>query len=166
MTLTHFKTKNMVDLSYTAQGNFDQNGRANITVCIPAEHSQGAYTTELFNLSKQTPSGILNVIFCHFKDQKNIQIHFDAFDYQMNFDLKNLNVYPKAVAIDAQNADALFIFFHCAVFEASDRDDYFAQIERIYADIKTNGNQTGPGIINTHQQGGEPRRVGMSLVIR
>ena len=158
----------MTDVTYTAQGTFNSSRQASINVCIPTEPSAGNYTTELYNLSKTTSSGIINVIFCHFHNQNPAPIQHDSFDYRMNFDLDKWNSYPNAVAFDETQNEALFIFFHNNDFSSSDRDAYFAAIETIYNDVKSHGNQSGDGILSAKINAtySVPRKVGLSLVTK
>ena len=157
----------MPDSTYTAQGTFNSSRQANINVCIPVEPRPGTYRTELYNLSKNTASGIINVIFCHFSDGSTDAMQHDRFDFNLNFDLDNLKNHPRAESFDEHNSDALFIFFHNDTFDSSDRDSYFSEIENIYDEIKNHGNQSQDGIANAvNAASSVPRKVGMSLVIK
>ena len=158
----------MPDVTYTAQGTFNSSRQASINVCIPSEPSAGNYTTELYNLSKPTSSGVISVIFCHFHNQNPAPIQHDSFDYRMNFNLDKLNSYPNAAAFDETQNEALFIFLHNNDFNSSDRDDYFASIETIYNDVKNHGNQSRDGILSsrTNATDAQPRKVGLSLVTK
>ena len=158
----------MPDVTYTAQGTFNSSRQASINVCIPTEPSSGNYTTELYNLSKTTSSGVINVVFCHFHNQNPTPIQHNSFDYRINFDLDKLNSYPNAVAFDETQNEALFIFLHNNDFTSSDRDDYFAAIETIYNEVKNHGNQSRDGILSsrTNATDAQPRKVGLSLVTK
>ena len=158
----------MPDVTYTAQGTFNSSRQASINVCIPTEPSSGNYTTELYNLSKTTSSGVINVVFCHFHNQNPTPIQHNSFDYRMNFNLDKLNSHPNAVAFDETQNEALFIFLHNNDFTSSDRDDYFAAIETIYNEVKNHGNQSRDGILSsrTNATDAQPRKVGLSLVTK
>ncbi len=155
----------MSDLTYTAQGTFDNKRKATINVCIPPKTLLGTYRTEIYNLSKITSNGSVNVIFCHFSDGTSIAMQHDRFDYRLNFNLDPLIKYDEAVDFDATNEDALFLFFHNDNFELSDRDYYFKNCEVIIEDIKNNGNQSRDGVTK-HATAGNPRKVGMSLITK
>ncbi|WP_432673139.1 hypothetical protein [Flavobacterium sp. SM2513] len=157
----------MANLTYTAQGTFNASRRASINVCIPAEPRPGDYPTEMYNLSKNTSNGVINVIFCHFSDGSSTAMHHSSFDFRLNFDLNKLNIHSGAVPFDENNPEALFIFFHNGNFNASDRSSYFSEIESIYDEVKNNGNQSQDGIANTvNAAHSNPRKVGMSLVVK
>jgi hypothetical protein len=158
----------MIDSTYTAKGHFDQNGLANISVCIPAERSSGEYTTELFNLSKKTATGVINVIFCHFRNQSPHALQHTGFDYPMTFNADKLSSGSSAVSFDATKTECLFIFFHNQDFDSADRDLYFSEIENIYDVVKNQGNQSQDGLVNltTSATQLDPRKVGMSLVTK
>lgn len=157
----------MSNLTYTAQGNFNNLRKANLTVCIPAEIATGSYRTEMYNMSKNTSTGPINVIFCHFENRINTPIDHNSFDYRLNIDIDKLKSYPNAVAFDENNSDCLFIFFHNSDFESSDRAAFFTQIETIYDDVKNHGNQSQDGLNYTvNATNRTPRRVGMSLVVK
>lgn len=158
----------MADLAYTAEGTFDQNGQASINVCIPAETIVGEYYTAVYNLSKKTSVGVINVIFCHFSNHSQEPLNHDGFDYLLNLDLKKLENGQQAVSFDENNPDALFIFFHNDVFNSSDRDLYFNQIEDIYNEVKIYGSKSLAGIDNPTLNATDcnPRRIGMSLIIK
>lgn len=158
----------MTDLTYTAQGTFDDARKVTLNVCIPAPNSEEMYQTELYNLSKTTSSGTINAVFCHFSNVSELPIRHDKFDYRIEFNLDNLKKHPRSTAFDEKNSDALFIFFHNIKFELSDREAYFAQIEDIYENVKNNGNQSQDGInpLTSNAVLTHPRKVGMSLVIK
>ena len=158
----------MPDLTYTAQGTFNSARLASINVCIPSEPSPGVYTTEVYNLSKNTSSGVFNVLFCHFRNRQAAALQHSSFDYRMNFDINKIKTHPGTVAFDATKNDSLFIFFHNDDFSSADRDLYFAQIETIYNEVKNHGNQSQDGLnyATVSASCRVPRKVGMSLVIR
>jgi len=158
----------MIDSSYTAQGHFDQNGQAVINVCIPDERSSREYTTELFNLSKNTATGVINVVFCHFRNQSPHALQHNSFDYEMRFAADKLQSAPYAVSFDSIKEESLFIFFHNNDFNSADRDLYFSEIENIYDVVKKRGNQSQDGLFNltTHATQNDPRKVGMSLITK
>ena len=157
----------MPNSTYTAQGIFNTSRQASVNICIPAEPRPGNYATEIYNLSKNTPNGVINVIFCHFSDGSKNEMQHNSFDFRLNFDLNNINSYPGAAAFDVTKSDALFIFFHNNRFNSDDRDNYFSEIENIYDDVKNHGNQSQAGIPNqTDATDRTPRRVGMSLVVK
>lgn len=156
----------MPDITYTAQGNYDQNRNAEVTVCIPPEPKPGIYKTEMYNLSKKTSTGSINAIFCYFSNGSQNALHWNIFDYRMDFNLDTLKPYAGAVDFNETKDDALFIFFHNDKFEQSDRDFYFSQIEAIYNDIKQNGNQSQDAFLSTNETLTVPRKVGLSLVVK
>jgi hypothetical protein len=155
----------MADLTYTVQGTFNRDGKAVINVCIPAEPQRSAYRTEIYNLSKITSSGSINVIFCHFSDGRSVAIQHDTFDYRLNLDVYDLKNHPGATDFDENNEDAVFIFFHNEKFEQSDREIYFKNIEEIYQTLINDGNQSQDGS-KTNAVLNNPRKVGMSLVTK
>ncbi len=158
----------MPNLTYTAQGNYTNTRQVSINVCIPVEPSSGEYIIDLYNLSKSTSGGVINVVFCHYRNPRTSPIQHNSFDYRMNFDIDKLNSHPSSVDFDETQNDALFIFFHNNDFNSSDRDLYFAEIENIYTYVKNHGNQSQDGILNfkTNATYSEPRKVGLSLVIK
>lgn len=158
----------MSDITYTAQGTFDRNAKANILVCIPAESPADRYKTQLYNLSKISSSGTINAIFCHFSNKENIALNHDSFDYRMNFDIKEIQNHSGAVDFNEFSDDALFLFFHNDEFKFSDRQHYYDRLEEIYNDVKHNGNQSQEGLsaLTGNEALNNPRRIGMSLVTR
>ena len=158
----------MPDLTYTAQGTFTSGRLASINVCIPSEPSPGVYTAELYNLSKNTSNGVINAIFCHFRNQKPDALQHSSFDYRMNFDINKLKTHPSTAEFDNTKNDSLFLFFHNDDFNSADRDLYFNQIEAIYDEVKNHGNQSKDGLnyAAVSANARVPRKVGMSLVIR
>ena len=96
----------MTDLTYTAQGTFDAARQANVNVCIPAENPKNPYQTEMYNLSKRTGTGTINVIFCHFSNGTDAPIKHDKFDYRINFNIDSLKSHPDSTAFDEKNQDA------------------------------------------------------------
>lgn len=156
----------MSDLTYTAQGTFDRNRNAIINVCIPPEPKPGTYITDIYNLSKITSFGSINAIFCYFSDGTENAMQWNSFEYKMNFSLDRLKNHPGAVDFDENKDDALFIFFHNNIFNKSDRDGYFEIIEEIYNDVKHNGNQNQETVSTTNETFTNPRKVGMSLILK
>lgn len=156
----------MSDITYTAQGTFNSKRNAQINVCIPPEPASGKYKTEMYNLSKITSSGSINAIFCHFSNGNSEEMHHDSFDFKLNFEIGNLKHHPGAVDFDEFKEDALFIFFHNEEFEKIDRDMYFNNIEEKYNDVKHNGNQNQNGVISTTAALTNPRKVGLSLILK
>ena len=157
----------MPKITYTAQGTFDRNRMASINVCIPAEPSSGAYVIEMYNLSKNTSNGIINVIFCHFSDGSTEALQHESYDFRLNFDLDKLKTYSGSVPFDENNSEALFLFFHDTDFNVNDRNTYFSKIENIYNQVKNQGNQSQDEIANkTNNSLSSPRKVGMSLVTK
>jgi len=158
----------MPDSTYTAQGTFDSTRQVSINICIPSELSLGVYETKLYNMSKNTSNGVINVIFCHFQNQSTAALQHSRFDYRMNFDLNKLHPYPKAVAFDESKNDALFIFFHNEELIETDKDLYFAEIENIYDEVKNYGNQSRDGLnyVAKSSNARAPRKTGLSLIIK
>lgn len=158
----------MTDLTYTAQGTFNEVRQTNINVCIPAQNSKNPYQTELYNLSKRTNNGTINAVFCHFNNGSETPLNHDKFDYRIDFNVDTLKSHPNSGTFDEKNQDALFIFFHNEAFNFSDRELYFSQIETIYENVKNNGNQSqdgfSPAIVNATVT--NPRKVGMSLITK
>ena len=158
----------MSDITYTAQGNFDRNGKTRINVCIPAEPKANAYLKEMYNMSKITPNGSINAIFCHFSDRSSVAMQHNSFDYRLNLDIYDLKNHPGAVDFDEFKDDALFIFFHNDKFDLSDRTSYFKNIEEFYDIVKNGGNQSHDGLqdLTNYASLNNPRKIGMSLVTR
>lgn len=157
----------MPNSTYTAQGNYTSDRQANINVCIPAEPSQGRYSKEMYNLSKNTSNGVIDVIFCHFSDGSTTPMQHSGFDYIINFDLNKLKQHPGSVPFNVNNPNALFIFFHNNDFNSVDRDSYFSDIENIYDLVTQHGNQSQDGMTySTNAALNNPRKVGMSLVVK
>ena len=156
----------MPDVTYTAQGTFNREGKAIINVCIPAESKPHLYVTEICNLSKITRNGRINAIFCYFNNNSTVPIQHDSFDYRIFIDTYAMKSFPGAVDFDESGDDALFIFFHNDEVEKSDRDYYFRELETIYDLVKNNGNQSQAETqtSSTTATLSNPRRVGLSLV--
>lgn len=155
----------MSDLTYTAKGTFDQNGKVIINVCIPTETHSGKYQKEIYNMSKITSNGSINAIFCHFSDGTSTAMQHQNFDYRLNLDIYAMKNHRGAADFDESKDDAVFLFFHNTSFDESDRAYYFEQIETIYNDIKHNGNQAHDGVA-TNAALSNPRKIGMSLITK
>ena len=156
----------MSDLTYTANGTFTDKRKISLKICIPSEPFKGAYTTELYNLSKSTSSGSINAIFCHFHNQNPTAIEHNSFDYAMELDLDEIRNHPNAVSFDETLADCVFVFFHNADFMVEDREAYFSDIENIYNALQQDGNHSQDGIFYTKLNASSrvPRKVGLSLI--
>lgn len=155
----------MSDLTYTAKGTFDRNGKVNVNVCIPSEPKPNTYRTEVYNMSKSISHGTINVIFCHFSNGSTDAMQHNTFDYRMNLDIYAMKNHTGATDFDESKNDALFLFFHNTTFDKSDRDIYFEQIEHIYNDFKQHGHQNQEGA-SANSSLNNPRKIGMSLVTK
>lgn len=156
----------MPDLTYTAQGTFDQNGNVIINICVPKEPAGNTYKTELYNLSKITASGGINVIFCHFSNGASVGLQHNSFDYQLNFEANRLSSHSGAVDFDESKEDALFLFFHDELFQRSDREYFFQNIDLIVDLIRQNGNLNVTIPFNSNIVAKTPRKLGISLVTK
>ena len=156
----------MPDFTYTAKGTFDRNGSVSLNICIPVEPSKGAYQTELYNLSKITASGSINVILCHFSNGTSEGLQHDSFDYQINFNVNNLINHSGVVDFDESKEDALFLFFHDKLFQRTDREYFFQNIDLIVDLIRQNGNLKVTIPINSNIVAKNPRKLGVSLVTK
>ena len=158
----------MPNLTYTAQGSFNSARQATINVCVPSEPTSGAYLKQLFNLSKNTANGVINVIFCHFSDFSTTPIHHAGFDYRLDIEIDKLINHPNAATFDETKPNALFLFFHNTSFDLIDRNYFFDRIENIYSEVIAHGNlnQDVPKNNKTNVSINVPRKVGLSLVIR
>lgn len=156
----------MPDFTYTSKGTFDHNGNVSLNICIPAEPSKGAYKTELYNLSKITASGSVNVILCHFSNGTSVGLQHNSFDYQMNFEANSLSSHSGAVDFDESKEDVLFLFFHDELFQRSDREYFFQNIDLIVDLIRQNGNLNVTIPFNSNIVVKTPRKLGISLVTK
>lgn len=156
----------MANLTYTAQGSFNQNREAIINVCIPATTDTDSYNSEMYNFSKNTKRGLLNVIFCHFRNHSEKPLQHDTFDYQFVFDVDQLQQHPEASDFNENNTDALFIFLHNSTCTLMEKTLYFDQIERLYDLVKEKGNQNQAGLwdVTLDATTNNPRKVGLSLL--
>lgn len=156
----------MSNLTYTAEGKYDSIGNTTVNVYIPSDPDSKPYKTVIYNLSKTTPRGTINTVFCHFTDHSERAMQHNTPDYLLEFNINDLYQSPRSVSLDLNNSEILFIFFHSNNFSEKDRNLYFDQIETLYDLVKKFGNQSLDGIeeqtiftsINS------PRKVGLSLI--
>ena len=156
----------MSNLTYTAEGKYDLDGNTTVNVYIPSDPDSKPYKTVIYNLSKTTPRGTINTVFCHFTDHSERAMQHNTPDYLLEFNINDLYQSPRSVSLDLNNSEILFIFFHSNNFSEKDRNLYFDQIETLYDLVKKFGNQSLDAIeeqiiftsINS------PRKVGLSLI--
>lgn len=156
----------MPNLTYTAEGKYDLDGNTTVNVYIPSDPDSKPYKTVIYNLSKTTPRGTINTVFCHFTDHSERAMQHNTPDYLLEFNINDLYQSPRSVSLDLNNSEILFIFFHSNNFSEKDRNLYFDQIETLYDLVKKFGNQSLDAIeeqiiftsINS------PRKVGLSLI--
>lgn len=156
----------MTNLTYTAQGSFNDKNELHLSICIPKEPATGTYRTELYNLSKNTENGPLNVVFCHFSDGTDNPMQHNSFDYNLHVNLNNLRSYDGALPFDESRPETMVIFYHNTAFTIEDRNLYFNTIVKIYDRVKRYGNQSEDGIAEAAKAINVPRKVGLSLVIK
>ncbi len=154
----------MPDLTYTAQGTFDQNGNVIINICVPKEPAGNTYKTELYNLSKITASGSINVILCHFSNGSSTTLQHNSGDYLLQLNCNTLTNHSGVVDFDENKDEAIFLFFHEEIFQRSDRDYFFQNMELILELVKQQGNHNVTIPFSSSFAADNPRKLGVSLV--